>query len=66
LYFGQAEDLSREMPSVDQEMHELWHERGGNNDELYVFMYPMPGSTPRQRANVQQQLVSEYSPPGNN
>lgn len=65
LYFGHAENLSLEMPGVNQQIHELWNERCGNNDDLYVFLYPMPGSTRAQRASVQWQLVSEYSPAGN-
>jgi hypothetical protein len=65
LYFGHAENLVNEMPSVNEQIHELWTERAGNRDKLYVFVYPMPGSTQGQRANIQWQLVSEYSPAGN-
>ncbi len=65
LYFGHAENLSDEMPAVNEEINDLWNKTAGNADKLYVFVYPMPGSTQGQRANIHWQLVTEYSPAGN-
>jgi len=65
LYFGHADNLSAEIPAVNEELYHLWNGTAGNNAELYAFMYPMPGSTRGQRQSVQWQLVSEYSPVAN-
>lgn len=65
LYFGHAENLAQDLPRVREDLEDLWKKQAENTDELYVFIYPMPGSTRRDRATVHGQLISEYSPSGN-
>jgi len=62
LYFGQGDDLSQEAPAYNRNVLELWANSGGNVSELFVFVHPMPGSTRRERSDVFEQLISEYSP----
>lgn len=66
FYFGEAEDLSRDVAAVQDGITDLWLTGGGEpDDDLYVFAYPMPGSTRRQRSSVKDQLISEYGPKAN-
>ncbi|MBA3858350.1 MAG: hypothetical protein C0507_15705 [Cyanobacteria bacterium PR.3.49] len=65
LYFGHAENLNQDLPGVSEQLHDLWTKHAGNREDLYVFFYPMPGSSPHDRRKVHDQLVSEYSPSGN-
>lgn len=62
LFFGQADDLSREAHELDRQVIEAWKDSGHDVSELYVFVHPMPGSTSGLRAKVQEQLVAEYRP----
>jgi hypothetical protein len=62
VYFGQADDMSQQVDSINKDVGVWWSERGGAASDLFVFIYAMPGSTRWQRASVQNQLVSEYSP----
>ncbi|HEY9784698.1 MAG TPA: hypothetical protein V6D17_04785 [Candidatus Obscuribacterales bacterium] len=64
LYFGEASDLSQELPSVDEVLHN-WVDESIGADDLYVFFHQMPGSTKFERSRVQQSLVGDYRPRGN-
>ena len=65
LYFGEADDLSKHAPSINKDVGAWWNERGGDLNELFVFIYPMPGSSQFERAHIQHQLVAEYDPQAN-
>jgi hypothetical protein len=65
LYFGEADDLSKHAPAINKDVGTWWNERGGNTSELFVFIYPMPGSSQFERVNIQHQLVAEYDPQAN-
>ena len=65
LYFGHAENLAHDLPDVQEKLQDLWNKHAGNTDELYIFIYPMPGSTEKERAAVHEQLLSDYGPSGN-
>jgi len=62
LYFGQAENLAEQAPANNREIVDTWVRNGGEADELFIFIHPMPGSTLRDRLNVHEQLVLEYRP----
>lgn len=66
FYFGEAEDLSRDVATVQGGVTDLWLDGGGEpSDDLFVFAYLMPGSSRRQRDTVKDQLISEYGPKAN-
>ena len=65
LFFGQANDLSRETHELDRQVIDAWKSSGHDVSELYVFVHPIPGSTSGQRFKMQEQLVAEYRPPCN-
>ena len=65
LFFGQADDMSKQLANIDEGVCDFWSNSGGKNTDLYVFVYPMPGSTQYERTQVQSQLISEYSPNAN-
>ena len=62
LFFGQADDLSREARELNRQVTDAWTDSGHDVRELYVFIHPMPGSTSGQRYSVQEQLTAEYRP----
>lgn len=62
LFFGQAEDLSREAPDLNRRVLDLWTEGGNDVRELTVWIHPMPGSTSQQRSRIQEELIAEYRP----
>ena len=66
LYFGHTDDFSVDMPSVHTDIENIWLESGGSMKELYIFVHPMPGTTRQERRDLQEKLVLEYSPKGNN
>lgn len=65
LYFGHAENLAEALPSVTEQLEQLWNKHAGNTAELYIFIYPMQGSSPRERQTVHGQLCAEYTPSAN-
>jgi hypothetical protein len=65
LFFGQAENLAEQAPAYNQNVLDDWTKNGGDPNELFIFVHPMPGSTLRDRLNAHEQLVIEYSPDGN-
>lgn len=65
LYFGEAEDLSRQDSDWHRNVVRMFTEDGGTTDELFVFVHPMLGSTQYERARIQQRLIAEYQPHGN-
>jgi hypothetical protein len=66
LYFGETDDLAREIQNRCQTIKDTWLNKGGSETELYVFYHAMPSSTLWQRTTIQNQLVAEYDPPCNN
>lgn len=66
VYFGEADDLAKQAPTINRDLQQWWDDHGGKGAELFVFMYPMPGSSQYERANVRSQLVAEYDPQANN
>jgi hypothetical protein len=66
VYFGEAENLAQQAPVINSDIKQWWEQFGGNRGELFVFMYPMPGSSKYERTHVQHQLVAEYDPQANN
>lgn len=66
LYFGESADVSKDTAAQFSNIKELWVKRGGNESELFVFLYGMPSSTALQRAAIQSQLIAEYDPLMNN
>ena len=64
LYFGEASDLAREIPSVNQFLHEI-ADSDITPDDLFVFVHPMPDSTRYERAQMLKTLIGDYRPRGN-
>lgn len=62
LYFGQADNLAEQAPAYNDEVLDTWTKNGGNVNELFIFVHPMPGSTLNDRLTVHERLVSEYRP----
>jgi hypothetical protein len=62
LYFGQADDLSERAPAGTSEVLSTWTSNGGDANELFIFVHPMPGSTLQDRSALHAQLLSEYWP----
>ena len=65
LMFGEADDMSKHIPMVTEDIRRWWHEHSTKEQELFVFLHPMPGSTKFERESIQAQLVAEYDPLGN-
>lgn len=65
LYFGQSDDMSQQLPALNDNICDWWVSRGGHLEGVYVFIHPMVNSTRWERARVYSQLVSEYNPQGN-
>lgn len=66
LYFGESADAGRDIKSECNNIKELWHKKGSNETELFVFYLSLPNSTPMERAAIQSQLIAEYDPMMNN
>lgn len=66
VYFGETADLATQFPAIRENLHAWWEENGGANEELFMFFHEMPGSSKYERVTVQEQLVMEYDPRGNN
>ncbi|MFN8658881.1 MAG: hypothetical protein U0105_21270 [Candidatus Obscuribacterales bacterium] len=66
LYFGEGADASADVQAQFKNIRDLWHHKGGNDSDLFVFYLGMPSSTYVDRATVQLQLIAEYDPPLNN
>lgn len=64
FYFGESADLSKEEHSIGQILAN-WKSSGGIIDDLFVFIYPMPGSSQYDRSLVQRSLVNDYLPRAN-
>jgi hypothetical protein len=62
LYFGKGDDLYQQAPEANREVINLWANNGGDINDLFIFVHPMPNSSAHERRNVQEQLISEYSP----
>jgi hypothetical protein len=62
LFFGQADDLFQQAPAHNREVLDVWANNGGDVNELFVFIHPMPGSTLRDRLSVHEKLITEYWP----
>jgi hypothetical protein len=66
LYFGETEDLSKEINTRCQDIRDtILDNTGGKETDLFIFYHAMPSSTLWQRTSVQNQLISEYDPPVN-
>jgi len=65
LYFGESEDFSKLAASVCQRVVGLWKEGGGAADDFFVFFHPMSGSSQFDRHRIQERLIAEYQPHGN-
>jgi hypothetical protein len=62
LYFGECEDLSKQAVSLNRKVVDFWMGNGGTEDDLYVFVHQMDGSSKFDRSKVQERLVAEYQP----
>jgi hypothetical protein len=65
LLFGQAADVSKQLPQISDHVRRWWDEHSSDAPELFVFLHPMPDSSETDRTRVQSELVSEYDPQGN-
>jgi hypothetical protein len=64
LYFGEAQDLSQDVGSINQVLDECIDVHMDAED-LFVFVHPMPGSSRFERTMVQKVLIGDYRPRGN-
>jgi hypothetical protein len=64
LYFGEASDLSRETPTINQFLIEI-ADSDVRPSDLFIFIHPMPGSTQHERMKLMQTLIGDYRPRGN-
>lgn len=65
LYFGEAQDLTKQAQSISSDITQWWSDHGGKDEDLYMFFHEMPGSSSITRTQVQHQLVMEYDPQAN-
>ena len=47
------------------EKFKCWIEEAGFEQNLYLCIYPMWGSTPEQRARITHKIIQKYGPPCN-
>ena len=65
LYFGEADDLSQQATATCQRVVGVWTDGGGTADDFYIFFHPMSGSSKFDRSRIQERLIAEYQPHGN-
>lgn len=65
LFFGEVDNLAMQAGTICNDFRQ-WGQDINDSSELFVFTYPMPGSSKYERGRVAQQLIAEYDPLANN
>lgn len=65
LFFGECDNFADHVNSIRHRMGEFWTREGGQQDDLFIFVHLMDGSSMPQRRRLVESLVSEYQPQAN-
>jgi len=65
LYIGESSNLSERGFVRSHHKYKCFIRNAGSEDNLYIAIYLMPGSTEEDRREVEQYLISVYEPPCN-
>ena len=62
IYFGESENLSEQGFFRSYHRYDCWIREAGNETDLYISVFPTPGSTPNLRQGIKTFLVKYYHP----
>jgi hypothetical protein len=62
IYFGESENLSEHGFFRSYHRYDCWIREAGNETDLYISVFPTPGSTPNLRQGIKTFLVKYYHP----
>jgi hypothetical protein len=62
IYFGESENLSEPGFFRSYHRYDCWVREAGNETDLYVSVFPTPGSTPELRQGIKDFLIKYYQP----
>lgn len=60
IYFGESEDLSERGFLKSHHKYECWLREAGEEDILFISIYPMPKSKVEDRKSVENELIQAY------
>lgn len=62
IYFGESEDMSERGFFKSHYRYDRWIREAGKETEIYISVFPMPGSTPQLRQGIEAFLIKYYRP----
>ncbi|MGD8538922.1 MAG: hypothetical protein PVI66_09405 [Candidatus Aminicenantes bacterium] len=62
IYFGESENLSEHGFFRSYHRYDCWIREAGNETDLYISVFPTPGSPPELRQGIKAFLVKYYQP----
>lgn len=65
IYAGESEKTEDTAFFTKNDKFKCWLQNAGNEDNLYLSIYPMWDSTPQERQRLLKKIISAFNPPCN-